>query len=352
MITIPLIGWVANLGNNRAILPSFSVTKYGPQCSTDPYDSDAGNGLMPDCNTAITGNDPHDSYLKDTSERAEMGRAPRQEMGRCRQRGRALLSDGQRTQHLVLNPPRLSSRLGRTPPNTATRCWRNRRASNPSIRMRRLWPRRNGDGKPISTAATISNTRRSTAIRSGRTTRKSNTGWTTSHGSSPNGRRMAIRVDVVSVHFYPQGGEDSDDTSEATQLLRNRSTRQLWDKNYVSESWIDAPVYLIPRMQQWVRKYYYGEHRPRSPNTTGARKITSTAPPLRPTSMASSGAKASVWLRAGPRPIQTRRPSRRCRCTGITTARFDLRRHQRFGESTQLRTISPPLRLCAAAMAR
>jgi hypothetical protein len=58
------------------------------------------------------------------------------------------------------------------------------------------------------------------------------------------------------VHFYPQGGEDSDDNSTATQLLRNRSTRQLWDPNYVSESWIDAPVYLIPRMQGWITSDY------------------------------------------------------------------------------------------------
>jgi hypothetical protein len=62
---------------------------------------------------------------------------------------------------------------------------------------------------------------------------------------------------VLSVHFYPQGNEDSDDTSQATQLLRNRSTRQLWDKNYFSESWIDAPVYLIPRMKDWIQKNYY-----------------------------------------------------------------------------------------------
>jgi hypothetical protein len=63
-------------------------------------------------------------------------------------------------------------------------------------------------------------------------------------------------IDVVSVHFYPQGGEYSDDDSEATQLLRNRSTRQLWDPNYVSESWINAVVQLIPRMQGWVSGYY------------------------------------------------------------------------------------------------
>ena len=39
-----------------------------------------------------------------------------------------------------------------------------------------------------------------------------------------------------------------------------------------------------------------------SPNTTGARKATSTAPPRRPTSSASSAAKVWIWRRAGPRP--------------------------------------------------
>ncbi len=64
-------------------------------------------------------------------------------------------------------------------------------------------------------------------------------------------------VDVLSVHFYPQGGEYSDDVSKKMQLLRNRSTRQLWDPNYVSESWIGAPVYLIPRLKGWISANYY-----------------------------------------------------------------------------------------------
>jgi hypothetical protein len=37
MLTVPLLGWVANLGANRTILSSFSVAKYGPQCAADPY---------------------------------------------------------------------------------------------------------------------------------------------------------------------------------------------------------------------------------------------------------------------------------------------------------------------------
>ena len=32
-------------------------------------------------------------------------------------------------------------------------------------------------------------------------------------------------VDVLSVHYYPQGGEYGDDVSTNMQLLRNRSTR-------------------------------------------------------------------------------------------------------------------------------
>src|SRR6185312_16304701 len=65
-------------------------------------------------------------------------------------------------------------------------------------------------------------------------------------------------VDILSVHFYPQAGEDGSSHSRRMQLLRNRSTRQLWDPSYTSESWIGAPVYLIPRMKGWIADNYYG----------------------------------------------------------------------------------------------
>ena len=74
-----------------------------------------------------------------------------------------------------------------------------------------------------------------------------------SHAAS--GRRL---LDVFSVHFYPQGIEFGDAIDAATKLLRNRSTRQLWDPSYVSESWIAAPVCLLPLLRGWVNKYYPG----------------------------------------------------------------------------------------------
>ena len=71
-------------------------------------------------------------------------------------------------------------------------------------------------------------------------------------------------LDVFTVHYYPQGGEFSDDTSTAMQHRRNRSTRSLWDPNYVDETWINDKVRLIPRMREWVSTLL---PRPRSPLT-------------------------------------------------------------------------------------
>jgi hypothetical protein len=63
-------------------------------------------------------------------------------------------------------------------------------------------------------------------------------------------------IDVFTLHCYPQGGEAlNNNISTATQLLRNRSTRQLWDTNYVDQSWIADKVMLIPRMKNWVTNY-------------------------------------------------------------------------------------------------
>src|SRR5262249_39666251 len=62
LITIPTIGWVAKLGPGRGRLASYSVAKYGPQQGTDPFWSDAGNGVRPD-GARITNNDPNDANM-------------------------------------------------------------------------------------------------------------------------------------------------------------------------------------------------------------------------------------------------------------------------------------------------
>ena len=70
-----------------------------------------------------------------------------------------------------------------------------------------------------------------------------------------NGTRI---LDYFTLHFYPQSGEFSNDDSDAMQLLRNQSTRDLWDPAYFDNSYIQDYVRLIPRMREWANNNYPG----------------------------------------------------------------------------------------------
>jgi hypothetical protein len=67
-------------------------------------------------------------------------------------------------------------------------------------------------------------------------------------------------LDYLDLHYYPQasGVALSGAGNAATQALRLRSTRSLWDPSYTDESWIGEPVQLIPRMGDWVNTHYPG----------------------------------------------------------------------------------------------
>jgi len=64
-------------------------------------------------------------------------------------------------------------------------------------------------------------------------------------------------LDVLDIHYYPEGLYN-DDIDPATAAHRLRSTRSLWDKTYVDESWIGEPVNLISRMKQLLVEHYPG----------------------------------------------------------------------------------------------
>jgi len=66
-------------------------------------------------------------------------------------------------------------------------------------------------------------------------------------------------VDVIDVHIYPQGANVGTSAEDPlTAALRLRSTRDLWDPTYTDESWINEPIYLIPRIQEWIGTYNPG----------------------------------------------------------------------------------------------
>ena len=76
------------------------------------------------------------------------------------------------------------------------------------------------------------------------------------------GRRL---LDYLDEHYYPQAKGVALGTAgdAATQALRLRSTRSLWDPSYVDESWIGTdvkapPIQLIRRLKGWVAAEYPG----------------------------------------------------------------------------------------------
>ena len=324
MITIPTIDWVAKLGPNRAKLASFSIAKYGAQTGNDwQWYPDAGNGIRTN-GQFVTGNDPNDANVP-SSVAFQQGWV----------------------QHLV----------GRWGTNAAGGLRYYVLDNEPSI-----WHATHRDVHPtgatmdevltkiVDFATAIKNVDPSALVvgpeewgwsgyfYSGYDQQYGGQhGWGTlpdrvNHGgadylpwfldtmrqrSTAAGRRL---LDVFTVHYYPQGGEFSDDVSTAMQQRRNRSTRSLWDPNYVDETWINDRVRLIPRLRGWVDavlpRHADRHHRIQ----LGRRRATSTAPPRRPTSSASSAARASTWRRAGRRRPRRRRPTRRSSCTATTTA--------------------------------
>ena len=262
MLTIPTIEWVAKVGANRSKLASFSVAKYGAQTGTDwQWFPDAGNGVRTN-GQFVTGNDPNDANVPSTSTFQQSW-----------------------VQHLV----------GRWGTNASGGLRYYILDNEPS-----LWHSTHRDVRPTSPTMneirdkTIEFAQKIKAIDpSALVVGPEEWGWSgyfysgydqqwgsqNGWGSLPDrnnhagadylpwfldqmrqrqaatGQRL---LDVFTVHYYPQGGEFSDDVSTAMQQRRSRSTRSLWDPSYVDETWINDRVQLIPRLKSWVNANYPG----------------------------------------------------------------------------------------------
>src|SRR5688572_4231978 len=76
-------------------------------------------------------------------------------------------------------------------------------------------------------------------------------------------QRTGVKVlDIVDVHFYPQGEGAGLGTGGAidpvTSARRIRSTRSLWDRTYRDESWINERMQVIPLIRRWIAENYPG----------------------------------------------------------------------------------------------
>jgi PKD repeat protein len=260
MLTIPILGWVAKLGPNRGKLASFSISKYGPQSDRDSqWFPDAGNGIRTS-GAEITGNDPNDANIPaDSVFQQDWVRQIVAKWGPA--------ASGGLKYYVLDNEPSIWHSTHRdVHPEGAH-----------AIEIR---------DKVLEYAARIK------AVDPGaRIVGPEEWGWSgymfsgydQQYGDQHGWSRLPDRdqvmggmdylpwllaqwksagtrpLDVVSAHYYPQGNEYSNDVSTKTQLLRNRSTRSLWDPKYVDESWISDVVRLIPRLKEWVGNYYYAD---------------------------------------------------------------------------------------------
>jgi hypothetical protein len=260
IITIPTIGWAAKLGPNRERLASFSVAKYGPQQRTDPYFSDAGNGVRPD-GALVTGNDPNDANMvvDSTFQRGWVEHLVTRWGGAAHGGVRLYCLD---------NEPSIWFATHRDVCPTGTRMEEMRdRIIDYAARIREADPAAlligpeewgwngyifSGYDQQYMGAHDWQTPDR--AAHDDADYLPWLLGELRRHDESAGTRSL----DVFSVHFYPQGGETNDDVSPQMQLLRNRSTRALWDPSYVDQSWIRNAVRLIPRMRQWSDENYPG----------------------------------------------------------------------------------------------
>ena len=261
LLTVPAIGWVARLGPERTRLASFSVARYGAQSKTDTrWFPDAGNGIRTD-GTPVAGNDPRDAN-------APSDPAFQQDWLRHLVSTWGTSKAGGVRYYAIDNEPSLWHATHRDVHSSGATMDEVRekviayasaiKAVDPGVRVLAPeewgWPGYFHSGADQQWAA-----RRGWA--GPLPDRARHDGWDYLPWLLDQWRRheaaTGVRpVDVVSLHYYPQGGEYGDDVSPAMQRRRTRSTRSLWDPHYVDESWVASRVALIPRLREWVDRHY------------------------------------------------------------------------------------------------
>ena len=266
MLTVPIIGWVGKLGPGRTRLASFSVAKYGAQTSVDPYWTDAGNGISSATGLNITNNDPTDAnMIVGTNFQSGWVRHLTNTWGAANTGGlRYYIMDNEwslwNSTHRDVHP------VGTTMDEVFGK-FCDYSTMIKGIDTNALvagpeewgWPGYLYSGYDQSVSSTYNYNPANYPDR-------------VAHGgldfapwflaqvkarSLTAGKRL---IDIFTLHIYPQelNVALSSDVSPSVMLARNRSTRALWDTNYVDESWINSVIALIPRMKNWVATNYPG----------------------------------------------------------------------------------------------
>ena len=243
-LTVPTIGWVSKDTSSA----SFPVSQYGSQQSNDPDGADAGNGVSSGGKQLEPGS-PKQTSVPATPE--FVGRWVAKVKGRV---GMYILDnepDLWDSTHRDVHPePVTYDELFQRTIDYARAIRRNDPAAVIAGPASWGWP-----GYLFSSADAKAGFDRAPDRKA--------------HGNTPllpwylqqvraAEKRLNLKLlDVLDVHFYPQGANvavngGGGGTDAKTAALRIRSTRALWDPTYRDESWINDNVMLIPRLQKWI----------------------------------------------------------------------------------------------------
>jgi hypothetical protein len=260
MLTIPMLDWVAKVGSGRGKLASFSIAKYGAQTGNDwEWYPDAGNGVLANGHN-VSANDPNDaSTPSDVSFQKSWVQHLIAKWGKATSGGlKYYILDNEhsiwQSTHRDVHP------IGPTMDEIGQKML----AYGHMIRNADAGAVIIGPEEYGWAGYLLSGYDQQYGAAHGwqfHPDKDAHGGmdympWLLDHlhkDQISTGKRI---LNVFSLHYYPQGGEFSNDVSTAMQLLRNQSTRSLWDPAYVDQSWVNDKIDLIPRMKKWVATYY------------------------------------------------------------------------------------------------
>jgi hypothetical protein len=242
-ITVPTIGWVAKDTTSYG----FPVSVYGAQGSTEPGYADVGNGVTPSGALVAARDNGRTSVPMSPADIGEWVRA-------IRTRGvHSYILDNEpmlwNETHRDVHPEPVS--YDELLQRTIAYAGEIRRADpNAIIAGPALW-----GWDACLHSAVDKNARRTQPDRAAHGGMALLPWWLREVRAQENRTGVKL-VDLVDVHFYPQGkgmGLGTDGSTDAdTAARRIRSTRALWDPTYVDESWIAEPVSLVPHIRTWI----------------------------------------------------------------------------------------------------
>jgi hypothetical protein len=260
ILTIPMLGRVAKLGTDRQPLASFSIARYGAQPNHDVDGlTDAGNGIAPG-GKPIAGNDADDALVPDDPENEQARVADLvARFGEARAGGvRYYAMDNEPSLwqliHRDIHP---TGAHAREIADKVIAYSRAVKAADPQAQVMapEEWGWKGYFYSGFDQQYAIDHGLDHAPDRANETHGTAYVPWLLAQW-----RMAGHPVDIFSLHFYPQGGEYAETgvtESRAIALMRNRSTRDLWDANYKDPTWINSVVALIPLMRHWVDTYYY-----------------------------------------------------------------------------------------------